>query len=158
MARPACLEKGANDAQATRHYQAGLTTIAEAVYNPLNREQEIEGLILALRRNLSYLYERVRHHCRITCDAVLSHKAGILARAPPLLPRKGQPLMSDQDRTEYLEHLRRIAAELAILLDTYHLGEDQVAIQAAFDAIRTIRERLYREQHQSEAAQSEGNG
>lgn len=66
--------------------------------------------------------------------------------------------MSDQDRTEYLEHLRRNAAELAILLDTYHLGEDQAAIQAAFDAIRTIRERLYREQHKAEAAQSEGNG
>ena len=62
MARPASREKSANDAQATRHYQAGLATIVEAVYNPLSREQEIEGLILALRRNLSYLYERVRHH------------------------------------------------------------------------------------------------
>lgn len=64
--------------------------IADAAHSPLSREQTIEHLILALRRQLHYLSYRERRGRHTAYDEVAKSDIEALARAIWLLQKEGK--------------------------------------------------------------------
>lgn len=64
--------------------------IADSAYSPLSREQTIEQLTLALRRQVQYLAYRAQRRHQTAYDEVAQQDIEALARAIHLLQEEGK--------------------------------------------------------------------